>query len=113
MITITEHKSMVVIKGHADHAPKGQDIVCAAVSTAFQSLISSVEKLTGDRIAYELASGDSYVRFKSLSEETNLLLRSFFITVKDIAEAYPDCVAVFEYKGNGSGDERTGAERNK
>lgn len=111
MITITEHKSMVIIEGHANYAPPGHDIVCAAISAAFQSLISSIEQLTEDKITYELTSGDSYIRFKSLSEESDLLLRSFFITVKDIADAYPECVAVLKYDSNGSGSERNGAEK--
>lgn len=111
MIRITKHNSTVAIKGHADHAPLGQDIVCAAVSTAFQSLVSSVEELTDDRISYKLKPGNSHIRFESLSEETDLLLRSFFITVNDIAEAYPECVAVIEYDSTGTGGERAGAER--
>lgn len=111
MIKITKHNSTVTLKGHAGYAPRGGDIVCAAVSTAFQSLISSVEELTDDRISYRLKPGNSYIRFESLSEETDLLLRSFFITVNDIAGAYPECVAVVEYNGNGSGGERAGAER--
>lgn len=111
MITITGYKDGVAIKGHAYYATPGHDIVCAAISAAFQSLISSIEQLTEDKITYGLASGDSYIRYRSLSEESNLLLRSFFITVKDIADAYPECVAVLEYDGNGSGDERSGAER--
>lgn len=111
MIKITKHNSTVVIEGHAGYAPRGRDIVCAAVSAAFQALINSVEGLTDDRISYKLKPGNSYIRFESLSEETDLLLRSFFITVNDIAEAYPECVAVIEYDSTGTGGERAGAER--
>ena len=33
-------------EGHAEYAPKGQDIVCAAVSTLMQSLAYSVDSGT-------------------------------------------------------------------
>lgn len=36
MIRITLNKSTISIKGHADYAEQGKDIVCASVSTVFQ-----------------------------------------------------------------------------
>lgn len=35
----------IVIKGHADYAEKGKDIVCAAVSTIFQVMALGLIKL--------------------------------------------------------------------
>ncbi len=108
-----KHENKITIEGHAGFAPPGQDIVCAAASTAFQALISSVEELTDDRISYKLKPGNSYIKFESLSEETDLLLRSFFITVNDIADAYPECVAVSVYESNGTGSEWVGTKERK
>ena len=57
MIKITKHENKISIEGHAGFAPSGQDIVCAAVSTLFQTLVWSIEELAGDKIKYEFTSG--------------------------------------------------------
>ena len=40
-VTITNNKISVI--GHAEYAPHGQDIICAAVSALLQTFIMSVE----------------------------------------------------------------------
>ena len=111
MIKITKHENKITIEGHAGFAPPGQDIVCAGVSALLCTLALSSDELTCDETSCELSPGSSWFRYESLSEELDLLVRSFFIGVRNIADAYPECVAVVEYNGNGSGGERAGAER--
>lgn len=111
MIKITRHENKITIKGHAGFAPPGQDIVCAGVSALFLSMILSADELTSDETSCELSPGSSWFRYESLSEELDLLIRSFFIAVNSIAEAYPECVAVIEYDSTGTDGERAGAER--
>lgn len=97
MITITKHKNTITITGHAGYAPPGQDIVCAGISSLFLCLIYSACELTADRITFDAEPGDSWFKYKSLSEGLDLLIRSFFIGVKNISDVYPECVEVFEY----------------
>lgn len=88
-----EHKSgHIVIAGHAEYAPAGQDIVCAAVSTLAQNLIGSIEQLTEDEIEYEISSGRIDIKHENPSEEMKLLIDSFFLGIGMIAEEYPDHV---------------------
>ncbi len=111
MIEIATEEAEIRVTGHAGFAPQGQDIVCAGISTLFQNLIWSIEELTSDKIEYGISPGYSWVRHnKDLSEEAILLIESFFIGVNSIADAYPECVAVFEYKSNGTDVGRVGAE---
>ena len=79
MITITITPQAVTIRGHANAAEKGKDIVCAAVSVLFQNLIDSLEQLTSDPIQTEVGSGCAAVAFESnkISAEARLLMRSF------------------------------------
>ena len=42
MITIESSEGCITITGHADYAPHGQDIVCAAVSTLAQTFVAYV-----------------------------------------------------------------------
>lgn len=111
MIEITTEETEIRVTGHAGFGPPGRDIVCAGVSTLFQNLIWSIEELISDKIEYGISPGYSWVRHnKDLSEEAILLIESFFIGVNGIADAYPECVAVFGYKSNGTDVGRVGAE---
>ena len=94
MIKIKRKKDGISIKGHANHAPKGQDIVCASVSVLAQTLIQSIEELTTDRIEYKMLPGKVKIKYWSLSDETKTLINSFFIGAENIAEQYPEYVTV-------------------
>ena len=94
MIVITRRKDRIDIVGHANYAPEGQDIVCAAVTTLVQTLIQSVEKLTTDVIEYDMKPGAVHIKFWNLSSESQTLIDSFFCGVDMIAYAYPNHVKV-------------------
>ena len=96
MIKITKHENKITIEGHAGYAPQGQDIVCAGVSALFLSMILSADELTSDETSCELSPGSSWFRYESLSEKLELLIRSFFIGVRNIADAYAVRAAVTE-----------------
>lgn len=89
-----------MIRGHANYAPLGQDIVCAAVSALWQTLIASLEELTDDDFSYKDEAGNANIVFKkNLTETAQLLIDSFFIGVKGIAAACPDYVSVADRRG--------------
>lgn len=111
MIRIAIDKNCITVTGHAGYAPHGKDIVCAGVSVLFQTLIRSIEELTEDKIKYELNPGNASLEFEDLSVETNLLIQSFFIGIKDIEHTFPECVLIID--SNGGGIESAGADRRK
>lgn len=92
MIKIKRKKDGISIKGHANYAPKGQDIVCASVSVLAQTLIQSIEELTADRIDYKMLPGNIKIKYWCLSDETKTLINAFFIGANNIAEQYPEYV---------------------
>jgi uncharacterized protein YsxB (DUF464 family) len=94
VIKIKRKKDGISIKGHANYAPKGQDIVCASVSVLAQTLIQSIEDLTADRIEYKMLPGKVKIKYWSLSDETKALISSFFIGAENIAAQYPEFVQV-------------------
>lgn len=94
MIVVTHRKDGITIKGHANYARPGKDIVCAAVSTLVQTLIQSVEELTADQIEYNMAPGAVSIKFWCLSDQSKVLVNAFFIGVKGIAAAHPENVSV-------------------
>lgn len=96
MIVIEYDKDSIKLRGHANYAPAGQDIVCAGVSVLIQTLIQSVETLTADEIEYSMQPGTVDIKFWCLSDLTKVLIDAFFIGVKGIAESYPDNVKLTE-----------------
>lgn len=96
MIVIERKKDGISIRGHANYAPIGQDIVCSAVSVLVQTLIQSVEELTADKIEYSMQPGTVDIKFWSLSDHSKVLINSFFIGIEGIATAYPDNVNIAE-----------------
>lgn len=92
MIVITKYDNRITVKGHANYAPPGQDIVCASVSTLVQVLIKCIEDMTDDKIEYSIQPGMVDIKFGNLSENAQLLVSSFFIGAQMIADQYPNNV---------------------
>ncbi len=94
MIEVSVRKNSITVTGHAGYAPPGQDIVCSAVSTLFQTMVASIESLTDDNIEYDIEPGYSRMIYKDLSDTSKSLVDSFFIGVCGVAEAYPENVTI-------------------
>ncbi len=94
MIVISTDMAGITVEGHAGYAPKGYDIVCAAISVLFQSLGESIKELTEDDIHVKKADGYMRIDYKDLSEQGKLLIDSFFIGINGVAEAYPEYLII-------------------
>lgn len=97
MIDIRRTESGITIKGHANYAEIGKDIVCAGISTLAQNLIQSIEELTADTIQYSMQPGTVDIEFGDLSEPAQLLVDSFFLGAEAIAATYPENVKVTKH----------------
>ena len=81
----------IIVSGHSLFAEYGNDIVCAAVSTAVIMTINAIETLgQKDRIKVKIESG--YVKIKVLktSEIVDGLLRNLIYSLEDIKSQYPN-----------------------
>ena len=94
MITITAGRDEITVSGHAGYAPPGQDIVCAAISALTQTLIQAIRELTADTIQYRISPGRVDIQRGDLSADAQLLVDSFFVGCRMVADAYPDYVRV-------------------
>ena len=97
MTTVHRYDGGITINGHANYAPQGQDIVCAAVSILAHTLIASIEELTTDTIQYDVQPGWVDIKHGNLSGSAQALVDSFFIGINMIAEDYPDNVRVTKH----------------
>ena len=96
MIQVTRKADSITIRGHANYAEHGRDIVCSAVSVLVQTLIQAVETLTADKITYDMQPGKVDIKFWCLSDPSKVLIDAFFIGIEGIAKAHPENVRLTE-----------------
>jgi uncharacterized protein YsxB (DUF464 family) len=94
MVVISLIKNKIFITGHAEYAPRGQDIVCAAVSTLTQVFVASIEELTEDNIRTDIRAGNAVIEYKNLSDRAQVLMDSFLLGLEMIAQNYPHHVRI-------------------
>ncbi len=92
MIQVSMQKDGIIVSGHARHGPEGKDIVCAGATALVQTFIKSVESLTDDKIEYSISPGRADIKFGNLSEQSKILVDSFFIGIGMIADEFPNNV---------------------
>lgn len=94
LIEIYRYPGGITVKGHAGYAEPGKDIVCAAVSVLVCTLIESITELTEDELTHDIEHGNTEINYGIISEQTKLLIDSFFVGVTGISETYPQYVRV-------------------
>ncbi len=88
------------IKGHADYAEYGKDIICSAVSILSVNTINAIDCFTDNR--YELEQGESgFLDFRFLSvpdEKGHILLRTLELGIKGVSKEYGTKFLQVHYK---------------
>lgn len=90
MITCNLSSDGVRIEGHAGAAPRGQDIVCAAVSALVETFRSVCRDIT-----IELEDADAVMlAWENVRPEGRGQIRMLYTGLCEIARAYPQNVQV-------------------
>lgn len=82
-VRLTRHR--LSIKGHSGTAPRGQDLVCAAVSALAETLAGTMRK---EQVT--LGQGLAEFRFFRMTPEIRFVYRGLSL----LQEAYPHAVSV-------------------
>lgn len=95
MITVkTDLRSYISIEGHAGYAPAGQDIVCAAVSTLYETLKIMLQQSANGTVTEE----DGYAGIEispDVSTWGQVSLEFFLTGIRAIEQAYPENVQLY------------------
>lgn len=94
LIEASVRRDGITVKGHANYAVFGSDIVCAGVTALAQTLIKSIKDLTDDKIEYEISPGRVDIKYGNLSEKSKTLVDSFFIGICMIADEFPEYIRI-------------------
>jgi hypothetical protein len=97
--------------GHADYAKRGQDIVCAAVSSLVQGALVGIVKVLN--APTEVKQSDGYLRFFikdqsniKLNHEVTIILETMHCAITEIAQDYPSHVKLenkYDYQSSNRG----------
>lgn len=102
-IVYDRKKHLVTVNGHAQSAPHGEDLVCAAVSALAYTLAENVERMAKDKNKFrraktELAEGKAVVSLDAVhgfESVLTLVFDAICVGFEVIADKKPECV---EYK---------------
>ncbi|SLK14520.1 MULTISPECIES: ribosomal-processing cysteine protease Prp [unclassified Paenibacillus] len=91
------------IKGHANFAKRGEDIVCAGVSAVTVGTVNSIETLTGVEMDAKMKNGFLSASLPVLEKDATwsqvqLLLESMVLMLTDIAESYGKYIQIEQVK---------------
>ena len=91
------------MKGHSGYAPQGEDIVCAALTSAVRMAECAVNDVLGLEASVKVRDKDAYLSLKlpkaleAGSESTcQTLLAALMVHCVQLAEEYPENITVLE-----------------
>jgi uncharacterized protein len=87
----------ITISGHADSAPHGQDLVCAAVSAIGIGTLNALEKTNNLSFVNQEGFIEMKVQSKLLEKES-IVLETMLIQLKTVAHSYPKFIKIIQRK---------------
>ena len=108
MTTVTFHSegSRIVsfeVKGHSGYAPEGEDIVCAAVTSAVRLTECMINEVLGLEASVKVREKDASITLKLPGQlgQTNestcqALMTGLMVHFVQLAEEYPEHISVLE-----------------
>lgn len=85
----------IQIEGHAGYAEKGKDIVCAAVSTLYQTMVQTIQTRSYGNLNHIRSNdGFEHIIIRDITQEGFGAIMAFITGCEEIATAYPDYVSV-------------------
>jgi hypothetical protein len=91
----------VTVSGHAGHAPKGEDLICAAVSALVQTFLFSLQRLLHINVVADVSEGFLSLTLpldldEWVSRDVTLLADSMLVGLDEIDNSYPGFLEVIQ-----------------
>ncbi|MCM3717003.1 ribosomal-processing cysteine protease Prp [Fictibacillus phosphorivorans] len=101
-----QHILSFTMDGHADFAPHGQDLVCAAATAVSFGTINAIEKLCGYEPEVTTHEDGGFLKCNvpnnlddSTYQRTQLLLEGMIVSLASIEEGYSEYIKLTEHEG--------------
>lgn len=89
MIQISVKPNKIHVSGHANVAPEGFDIVCAAVSALTLTLIRGLKEIAQMDFYENVEKGNICIEWQILNDTGKALVDTWFLGICGIAANYP------------------------
>lgn len=83
-----------VIDGHSGYAECGQDIICAAVSSAAYMAVNTITEILGTDIEADVNDGYMKIMLCSTSEAATDILKGLLLHLSELAKDNPDFIEI-------------------
>ena len=91
--TIRGDTAEFTVKGHSGAGEQGEDILCAAVSSAAYMTVNTVTEILG--VEADAEDSDGYMRFRSCGSQSAAdIVKGFRLHMEQLAKQYPDHVTI-------------------
>ncbi len=94
MIEIKLHPKDLTVEGHSRAAPRGQDIICSAISTLTLTLVEGLRHISQDDIDVNIRSGYVHIEWDDLSKTGKALISTWYLGCMRVSEQYPERVKI-------------------
>jgi uncharacterized protein YsxB (DUF464 family) len=95
--TTDQQFSKVTISGHANSAPHGKDLVCAAVSAVGVGCLNALGQSRNVHVINQEGLIDIQV-LQALSNEETIILKTMVIQLRTIQDSYSKFIKIIERK---------------
>lgn len=82
------------IRGHADFADIGEDIVCASVSSAAFMAANTVTEIIGAKAYANADNGAMTLKIHEPCERTETVLKGLELHLTELSKQYPDNIKI-------------------
>lgn len=82
------------VKGHAYFAPHGEDIVCAAVTSAVQMTANTITDVVGQSASVSVSENEIIITEFVPSRTINIIIEGLKLHLKTIKEDYPETIKI-------------------
>lgn len=82
------------LKGHAGAAECGQDIVCAAVSSAAYMAVNTMTEILGAEVTADVRDGFMKISLCGENDAASDMIAGLRLHLKTLAEDYPDFIKI-------------------
>ena len=87
-------KGSFTIDGHSGSAESGQDIVCAAVSSAAYMAVNTITEILGEDVEADVSDGYMKIRLCSGNQAATDILRGLELHISELSKDYPDFIKI-------------------
>ncbi len=94
VLTLNDAIRSLVIKGHAGYADKGQDLVCAAVSSISIGLCNALDHLAAADCKITLEENRIEIEASSDNEKLQTILNTGLIQLQTVEEQFSEFVRI-------------------